>query len=455
MLYWRLYFYSNRQGMTVPPKDSNSGLERLSQQALDEVMKKHVTFLKGIRGGARAVLKFKDLSNLDFKGSDLSQADFTGSVLQNAILRKGTFKGVSFFACDLRNANLEDADFTRADFRGAYVAGANLKGADMASADLREGKVMEKGHRGILEDKKMSDDRVGSAAQRTIFSGAKLRETNLSGSRASAADFSDADLSGVVVKDADFRGANMEGANLSDADFTGSNLSKANLASSIMTGTILEAAETGGSNINEALTDEAMGEKVEDIAATLPEMLDKHATWVKTAGGQGERLDLSGYDLRKIENLSARPLTALKAVGANFLRQDLEGAQIQSALLDRSDFRDANMKDIDLRGTSLKNAMLSRADLSGANLTPLHFKNPDGSEWLQRVNLSGANLRYAVLNGAQLNDAILNGADLSYAIMIDCDLRRADLSGVLLDGADMSGSNTADADIDERYRKDD
>ena len=39
--------------------------------------------------------------------------------------------------------------------------------------------------------------------------------------------------------------------------------------------------------------------------------------------------------------------------------------------------------------------------------------------------------------------------------MIDCDLRRADLSGALLDGADMSGSNTADADIDERYRKDD
>lgn len=436
--------------MSTPQSDLKSGLERISQQTLDDVIKKHAIFLKGVRGGARAVLKFKDMSSLDFKGQNLSQADFTGSVLKNAKLKGGMFKGVSFFACDLRNADLSDGDFARADFRGAYVAGANLKGADMESADLREGKVMEKGKRGILEDKPMPD-RTGNL-QRTIFTGAKLRETNLSGSRARAADFSDADLSGVVVKDADFSGANMEGANLSDADFTGSNLSKANMTSSIMTGTVMVATETGGANIKDAITDDAMGSKLDDIAESLPDLLEQHALWVKSAGTEGTRLDLSGYDLRKVENLHKFPLTALKAVSANFLRQNLVGAQIQSAMLDRADFRDASLMEADLRGSSLKNAMLSRADLTDANLAPLKFTNPDGSEWLQRINLSGANLRYAILNGAHLQHAILNGADLSYAMLIDCDLRHADLGGALLDGADMSGANISDANIDQKYR---
>lgn len=435
--------------MTPKPPVSGTPLERVSQRELDEAIKKHRTFLKGVRGGARTVMKFKDLTGLDFRGADLSQADFTGSVLVNANLARGTFRGVSFFACDLRYAHLEDGIFARADFRGAYVAGANLTGADLEKADLREGKIMERGEKGVLQDLAGPDGKPKQ--QRTIFTGAKLAETNLSGSRATAADFADADLSGVVVKDADFAGANLEGANLTDADFTGSDLSNTNLKASIMTGTVLAMAETGGANIEDALTDAAMGTRIEDLKKTLPELLEEHTKWVATAGRDGQRLDLSGFDMRHVPHLRDYPLTAIKAVGGNFLQQNLEDAQIQSALLDRADLRDCNLKHADLRGTSLKNAMLARADLSHAQLSPLKFTNPDGTEWLQRVNLSGANLRYAVLNGAVLCDAILAGADLSYAILIECDLRRADLTGALLDGADMSGALTQGALIDGKY----
>lgn len=427
-------------------------LERVSQRELDEAIRKHMTFLKGVRGGARAVLKFKDMSGLHFRGGDLSQADFTGSVLVGAIMTKGTFKGVSFFACDMRNAHLEDGNFSRADFRGAYVAGANLSGADLEKADLREGMIVERtGKTGAQDSKGWYDGK--SKPQRTIFAGAKLRETNLSGSRAASADFSDADLSGVIVKDADFRGANLEGANLTDADFTGSDLSRSNLKSSIMTGTVMAMTETGGSNIKEALAEGAMGSKIEDLGVTLPELLELHTKWVATAGKDGQRLDLSGFDLRYVMGLGDYPLTAIKAVGANFLKQNLEKGQIQSAQLDRADLRDANLKNADLRGSSLKNAMLSRADLSEARLTPLKFTNADGSERLLRANLSGANLRYSVLRGANLSDAILSGADLSYAVMIDCDLRRADLTGALLDGVDMDGALVQGCLMDEKYRK--
>ena len=436
--------------MTAQAPGNKNPLEMVTQIELDEIIKKHITFLKGIRGGSRAVLKFKDMSSLNFRGADLSQADFTGSILRDAILAQGKFHGVSFFACDMRNANLENADFNRADFRGAYVAGANLTGADLEKADLREGKIMERGEKGVLIDQTWSDG--APKTQRTIFTGAKLRETNMSGSRASGSDFSDADLSGVIVKDADFTGANLEGANLADADFTGSNLTNTNLTSSIMTGTVLAMTETGGSNIEQALTEESMGSRLEDLDKTLPELLKSHMEWIATAGKEGKRLDLSGFDMRFIIDLPQYPLTAIKAIGANMMKQKLEGAQVQSAQLDRADMRDCNIKKADLRGTSLKNAILARADLSEANLKPLKFNNKGGEEWLQRTNLSGANLRYAILRGTDLSDAILAGADLSYAVLIDCDLRRADLTGALLNGTDMSGAMTQDAIIDERYR---
>ena len=210
--------------------------------------------------------------------------------------------------------------------------------------------------------------------------------------------------------------------------------------------------ETGGANLESALTDNYKGARLEDMEQSLPEMLETHTIWVATAGQDGERLDLSGFDLRGVEDLRQYPLTAIKAVGANFLNQDLRDSQIQSAILDRADMRDCRIMGADLRGSSLKNAMLSRADISDANLAPLKFVNDDGSEWYQRINLTGANLRYAILKGAILHDAILTGADLSYAILIECDLRRADLRGAFLDGADMSGALTRDALIDERYR---
>ncbi len=438
--------------MSASTPEAQSGLEKVTQRELDDIIQKHATFLKGIRGGARAILKFKDLSHLDFRGCNLAQGDFTGSLLNGADLSRGVFKGVSFFACDMRNANLEHADFSRADFRGAYVAGANLTGADLKSADMREGRLMGRDDRGQMVDMKrpgIPEDKT----HKTIFTGAKLSETDLSGSRASSADFSDADLSGVIIKGADFSGANLEGANLTNADFTGTDLSNSNFRSSIMSGTVLQQTETGGANLREAITDDAMGTKLEELDKSLSELLEEHTSWVATAGSTGRRLDLSGFDLRHVPKIRNYSLTAVKAVGANFLRQNLESIEMQSALLDRADLRDTMMRRADLRGSTLKNAMIARADLSEANLSPLHFVNEDGSRWLQRTNLSGSNLRYAVLRGTNLADAILMGVDLSYAVLIDCDLRRADLTGAILDGADLSGALMTGATIDERYRK--
>jgi len=59
---------------------------------------------------------------------------------------------------------------------------------------------------------------------------------------------------------------------------------------------------------------------------------------------------------------------------------------------------------------------------------------------LRGVDLSGSDLREAVLPGANLTGADLSGADLNGATLLDVDFTQADLSGACLDGADLGGA---------------
>jgi uncharacterized protein YjbI with pentapeptide repeats len=421
-----------------------SDLPPLSQSTLDDLIKKHTMFLKGQHGGARCVLKYRNLSHLNFKSSDLSQADFTGSLFIEANLSHGIFKNACFFACDLRNANMREGNFSRADFRGAYVAGANLAGADLAEADMREGKIMKRGEKGELTDRKRS----GGVGAKTIFTGARLTETNMAGAQAVSADFSDADLTGVNMHDANFGGANFHGANLADADMTGANLTKANMRSAIISGAIMDRVEKQGIIMDNVITEDDMGAKLENLGRSLPELLEEHTLWVATAGRSGRQLDLSGYDLRDVLDIKRFPFTAIRCVSTNFLNQDLRAAQLQSATFDRADFRDCKMEEADMRGSTFKYAQLARADLTKAKLCPLVFTNPDGTQRKQRVDLSGASLRYASLRYADLRDCVLMGVDLTNAVLTGADLRRADLTGAILKGAVFEHCNLQDTIID-------
>ncbi len=89
---------------------------------------------------------------------------------------------------------------------------------------------------------------------------------------------------------------------------------------------------------------------------------------------------------------------------------------------------DCNLSGADLKEAVLVKAELERADLSGADL---RYAN------LRRARLAGANL-----SGAKLNHANLPGADLR-----GCDLRGADLSGANLLLADFTGADLTGADL--------
>jgi hypothetical protein len=83
----------------------------MDREKLDEILRKHLLWLDGEKGGERADLGGADLRCANLRGADLGGAD-------------------------LRCANLRGADLWGADLRGAYLRGADLRGADLWGADL-------------------------------------------------------------------------------------------------------------------------------------------------------------------------------------------------------------------------------------------------------------------------------------------------------------------------------
>lgn len=416
----------------------------ITQPELDLALGKHRMFLRGQVGGSRAIFQYKDLSGLNFHNHDLSQADFTGSMLVESDLSLCTFRSTSFFGCDMRDCDLSHADLSRADLRGTTMSGANLSGANLADADMREGTIMHRAEKGDL----VSRIRTGATGGQTILIGARLNHADLSGVRARNADFSDADLSSAISHDADLNSARFNGANLSNTDFSGSNLTHANMQRAIISGIVMQDTENYGVNKADVITHEHIGMKIEDSGQTLTDMLEEHALWIKSVGSHGEQMDLSGYDLRGVEDLNIYPLTAIKAINASFIGMDLNNASIQSSELDGADFRDCFMEHVDLRGSRLRNAVLTRATLRHARLSPLQFTNKDGTVRLNRVDLSGADLRFCDLQDIDLRDAILMGVDLTQADLTGADLRRADFTGAILKGAKFSKTQLDGAIID-------
>ena len=414
----------------------------ITQEELDSALKLHTMFLEGETGGARACFQYQNLSNLDFHNIDLSQADFTGSVLRGADFSLGTYIGTCFFACDFTNANLSHANFSRADLRGCYLAGANMSGTDLTNADMRSGKIMEKEKNGTLSNRERSG---GGQGTKTILIGAKLTNANLSGLRANSADFTDANLAQTMTHDANFNGAKLKGANLTGTDFTGSDLTDADMNNAILSDTILESTENSGLDKTGAVTDDDQGDILEEGEKTLSELLDEHTLWIETIGKEGSQLNLSDYDLRDVFDLRFFPLTAIHAIKASFLNLDLSSASMQSSVLDGSDFRDCFMENIDLRGSRLRNVKMTRANLRGARLSPLQFKNKDKGIRLNRVDLTGSDLRFANFQGADLRDAILVDTDLTHADLTGADLRRANLTGAILNNTHLNEANLTKA----------
>ena len=396
---------------------------------IEGLLEEHTKFVTGRLGGTRANIQHRNLTGADLSGLDFSQADFTGSILECANLSNAKFTAAIFFGCDMRGANMTDSDFKRCDMRGAFLLGADMTGANLADADLREGKIMHRGKSGAIENRSNSFSIDGEHV-RTVLIGAKMRGTNLAGTHARNADFSDSNMTGAKIHAGYFTDSDFSGANMANADISGSDFTNAVFEGTVTAGANFHGSITKNARMDNMVTD--MGISLDDLDKPLEQMLEEHMYWIDSAGKRGVPLILQDYDLRDVDQIERFTFTAMRLNHSNFLGHNLSKLQMQSAIFDGTDFRDCNFYGSDLRGSSFKKCQMDRIDLSFARLCPLKFTRPDGGERLQRCDLSGVSMRYATMEEVDLRDCIMMGVDLSNSILKGCDLRRADLTGAIL-----------------------
>jgi uncharacterized protein YjbI with pentapeptide repeats len=207
-------------------------------------------------------------------------------------------------------------------------------------------------------------------------------------------------------------------------------LQSTNLRGAVLTNAIIHLDSLEKANLDGAMTNAPLGPTVADLPAPLSDMIDWHAIWVTTSGKAGNRLDISGYDVRGVTLFTGADLTLIKAESAIFYGVNLTKTQMQAALLNNADFRHTNAEKMDLRGAELIGARLTHGNFTKANFTAV----PLSKGGVIHADLSGANLRYGQFVEANFKDAKMAGADLSYANFMGANLTGVDLTGAKLDG---------------------
>ncbi len=100
----------------------------MTKEKLQEILVKHLKWLRNETNGEIANLSNTDLCYADLSNANLRGADLRGADLSNA---------------NLRNANLSNADLRNANLRGADLRGADLRSANLSGADLRGAKNVD------------------------------------------------------------------------------------------------------------------------------------------------------------------------------------------------------------------------------------------------------------------------------------------------------------------------
>lgn len=130
-----------------------------------------------------------------------------------------------------------------------------------------------------------------------------------------------------------------------------------------------------------------------------------------------DRSNLDNADLYRA-NLSGSRIRDSRAVGARFLRADLNGliaarskfsrSNMKGVTATRAIFDGADLRDVDFRNADLRNAKFIGADLREADLRNADLRGVD----FANANLEGANLRGAQTSGASFKRAQMAGARL-------------------------------------------
>lgn len=173
----------------------NNPVKVIAQYEVDEMFESHANYVRGVRGGKRMVLHFRDASRVDFSGKELTSADFVGSKLNYADFSHAALVGSSFFAADMQGADFRRADLTKADLRGVNLRNANLEAANLTNADIRDGVLLRPDEDGNL---------IAVLKRATSIDNAKMAGANLTSAK----------LGKVVGRNTDLSNCNFSNAKL-------------------------------------------------------------------------------------------------------------------------------------------------------------------------------------------------------------------------------------------------
>ena len=120
--------------MAPPSKSTPSNrnqviYKKIGQTELDKIVILHERYLKTLVGGARASLKFCDISFCDLTRRNLSGADLTGCRIANGNLTEINFSNACLFGADLSNVKCPGGNFNKADMRGCILQNGDYQEA--------------------------------------------------------------------------------------------------------------------------------------------------------------------------------------------------------------------------------------------------------------------------------------------------------------------------------------
>ncbi|XP_065301669.1 BTB/POZ domain-containing protein KCTD9-like isoform X2 [Dermacentor albipictus] len=137
--------------------------------------------------------------------------------------------------------------------------------------------------------------------------------------------------------------------------------------------------------------------------------------------------DLSSLDLHRI----------------NFKWAKLRNCNLSHTNLSHCCFEGADLSGAKLEKAQLLGAKLNKANLSGANMNHC-ILGQQGDIASNSADLEGANLQDAVLDGSNMYGVNLKGALLKKASMVGCDMRSAVLTGATMVDCNLSSCNLQD-----------
>ena len=185
-------------------------------------------------------------------------------------------------------------------------------------------------------------------------------------------------------------GINLKGIVLLRADFSNSNLDEANLYGTNLNHANLKGASLKNANLHSVSLDDAslFGVDLSSIKAI--------------------------YGSLKRTNLQNATLTGVEISSAQMQNANLENADLQNA------FFYGNLDAINLKNANLDGAMLARSDLDDAIFTGASLQHANLQEaFMSNADFKNANLQHANLQGADLKNANLENADLLFTNLID------------------------------------